>query len=84
MQSALTYGATLNNMTDNLPPDSQLPTEEARARWVWRTKHQLDLLHSELASLYRTNSNNRKLIQLIWRKIEEKEALLVLEGVDVT
>lgn len=71
-------------MTDTLPAGRDLPPEEARARWIWRTRHQLDLLHSELASLYRTNSNNRKVIALLWRKIEEKEALLILEGVDVT
>lgn len=60
--------------------DMRTPEEE-RAAWVWREKHKLDLLHSELASYYRTKSNDRKTIALLWRKIEESEALLILEGV---
>lgn len=68
-------------MTDNQTPERHEWTEEDRAKWIWRTKREVDVLHSELASLYRTKSNNRKLIPLLWRKIEEKEALLVLEGV---
>lgn len=71
-------------MDDNRTDDHHEWTEEDRAKWIWRTKRDVDVLHSELASLYRTKTADRKLITLIWRKIEEKEALLVLEGVELT
>lgn len=71
-------------MTENKPSERDLPPEEARGHWVWRTKHQVDILHSELASYYRAGSTDYKTIRLLWKKIEEYEALLVLEGVDVT
>lgn len=48
---------------------------------VWRIQHQLDILHSELASLYRTKSSDRKRINMLWSAIEAKEADLVIEGV---
>lgn len=48
---------------------------------IWRLQHQLDILHSELASLYRTKSNDRKRITMLWSAIEQKEADLVLQGV---
>ena len=70
-------------MADNQTPEPIDWTNLDRAKWIWRTKREVDVLHSELASLYRSKTADRKLITLIWRKIEEKEALLVLEGVEL-
>lgn len=70
-------------MTENKPAGSDLPPEEARGQWIWRTKHQVDILHSELASLYRAKSTDYKTIRVIWGHIERYETLLKAEGVEV-
>jgi len=56
--------------------------EESRKRYLWKMVHQLDVLHSELASLYRMDSPDQKRIDVIWRAIEEIEMNLTLDGVD--
>lgn len=80
---SLTHEATLMNMTANTPADRDLPPEEARGHWIWRTKHQVDILHSELASYYRAGSTDHRTIRLLWQKIEEYERILRAEGVEV-
>jgi hypothetical protein len=46
---------------------------------LWEAKQ----LHGELASLYRTRSNDKARVSTLWREIEKREALLQLSGVDV-
>lgn len=55
----------------------------ARDKHIWKELNMLNVLHQELASLYRTNSTDEKRKALLWRAIEEREALLFLEGVTV-
>lgn len=43
----------------------------------------LQRLHQELASLYTTKSKDSGRIDLLWKAIEEQEALLKLDGIDV-
>lgn len=59
--------------------------ELERARTVWQTKAEVDILHSELASYYRTGRHltDRKTVAELWRQIEHREAVLILEGVSV-
>lgn len=56
--------------------------EASRKRFLWKAVHQLDILHSELASLYRQVSPDQKRIDALWRTIEEFEMNLKLDGVD--
>lgn len=62
-------------MTDEIDP------RDERARWVWREYHRIQVLHQELASLYRTKSTDFKRIRLLWNAIDEGEQILTLEGV---
>lgn len=55
--------------------------ETSRTRYLWKQIHTVNVLHQELASLYRTKSTDQKRIRILWNAIEEKEALLYLEGV---
>jgi hypothetical protein len=57
--------------------------EASRNKYLWKQLSSLDILHSELASLYRMVPQDKRRIALVWRAIEEKEALLVLDGVDI-
>lgn len=43
--------------------------------------HEVNKLHSELASLYGTKSRDTKRIDLLWRAIEARENTLKAEGV---
>lgn len=59
------------------------PDISGRNRYLWQELRKLQNLHQELASLYQTKSTDTKRKLILWRVIEEKEALLFLEGVDV-
>jgi hypothetical protein len=52
-------------------------------RFVWKKMHEVNNLHLDLAHLYRSKSNDRKRILLLWNAIEYKEAELVDLGVEV-
>lgn len=56
--------------------------EPSRKRYLWKRVHQLDVLHSELNSLYRSTNRDQKRINLIWGTIEQLETELLLEGID--
>lgn len=51
------------------------------ARWIWEEAAAVMRLHGELASLYRTNSRDKRTIKLLWQQIEQREAALRLAGV---
>lgn len=55
---------------------------DSHKRYLWKMVHQLDVLHSELASLYRSQFPDRKTIKTIWATIDEIEMQLLVEGVD--
>lgn len=57
--------------------------EASRNKYLWKQINMVQVLHQELASLYATKSTDDKRKALLWRQIEEKEALLFLEGVTV-
>jgi hypothetical protein len=52
-------------------------------RFVWKKMHEVSNLHLDLAQLYRSKSNDRKRILLLWNAIEYKEAELIELGVAV-
>jgi hypothetical protein len=56
---------------------------EDRKKYIWKQISTVNVLHQELASLYRTKSTDGKRIRILWNAIEEREALLFLEGVDL-
>lgn len=56
--------------------------ESSRKRYLWKQVQQLDVLHSELASLYGSKTRDQKRIDIIWRSIDEIEMNLLLEGID--
>jgi CDP-glycerol glycerophosphotransferase (TagB/SpsB family) len=53
------------------------------ARWIWEEAARVYRLHGELASLYRTRSNDKRTIRTLWEKIDEGEAALRLVGVQL-
>ena len=55
---------------------------DSRNRYLWKMVNRLDILHSELASLYRMQHRDPKQIKLIWASIDELELTLLAEGVD--
>ena len=55
----------------------------SRTKYLWKQIHSVNVLHQELASLYRTKSSDHRRIRILWNAIEEKEALLYLEGVSL-
>ena len=63
---------------DFTPPDMN-----EKHKYLWRELRELIQLHQELASLYRTKSSDSKRKVILWNAIEQREALLFLEGVDV-
>ena len=56
--------------------------EASRKRYLWKVVQQLDVLHSELASLYRSGSTDHKRIAVIWKTIDDLEMSLLMEGVN--
>lgn len=57
--------------------------EASRNKYLWKEMNVIQRMHQELASLYSTKSQDSKRIALLWRAIEEREALLALDGVDI-
>ena len=55
---------------------------DSRKRYLWKMVQRLDVLHSELASLYRSQFPDRKTIKVLWAAIDELEMTLLVEGVD--
>lgn len=62
-------------------PENSLAYDVEDARAVWDTAARAQDLHTELASLYRTGSSDRRTINLLWEKIEEAEYWLRDRGV---
>jgi len=56
--------------------------DASRKRYLWKMVHRLDILHSEVNSLYRSRSRDQRHIDLIWSAIDELEMTLLVEGVD--
>lgn len=56
--------------------------DASRKRYLWKLVHQLNVLHSELASLYTRPQRDQKTINAIWETIDELEIQLLVEGVD--
>lgn len=54
--------------------------EQSRHRYVWKIIQKLDVLHSELASLYRTDVQDARRIAAIWASIENLETELLVDG----
>lgn len=55
---------------------------DSRRKYLWKLVHQLDVLHSELASLYKSSFRDQRRIDIIWNTIDELEMTLLVEGVD--
>lgn len=55
---------------------------DSRKRYLWKMVHRLDVLHSEMASLYRSQFPDPKTIKMLWATIDELEMQLLVEGVD--
>lgn len=56
--------------------------EASHKRYLWKVVYQLDILHSELQSLYLSKTRDQKRIDVIWHTIDELEIRLLVEGVD--
>lgn len=56
--------------------------EESRHRYLWKAIQKLDVLHSELASLYQLGVRDQRRIDTIWKSIENLETELLLDGVN--
>lgn len=56
--------------------------EKSRRKYAWRTVQQLNVLHSELASLYRTEHPDKRRAEQIWAAIEMNETALKEIGID--
>lgn len=54
----------------------------SRNRYLWKLVHQLDILHSELSSLYRSSFRDQRRIDVIWDTVDELEMQLLVEGID--
>lgn len=54
---------------------------ESKKRYAWKSIQQLDVMHSELASLYITQSSDTRRVKLLWDRIENLETELLLNGV---
>lgn len=61
-----------------------MPEQPDSQKYIWKEIYQVTQLHRELASLYRTKSTDRRTINALWNAIEEKEAILFLEGIDLS
>lgn len=50
--------------------------EASRKRYAWKLVRQLDVLHSELASLYRSQFQDPRRQEIVWSAIEDYEQQL--------
>ena len=69
------------SMNQQEPVATDLRHDPEEARKVWEKVARTYGLHNERAVLYRTNSRDKRTINVLWQRIEELEAELALEGV---
>lgn len=61
----------------------QMPPSQARAEHIALKYLKLQRLHTELASLYRTKSRDRRTIANLWYNIDALELDLRADGVEL-
>jgi cellobiose-specific phosphotransferase system component IIA len=63
------------------PTAADLEHDVDEARELWQEAARVMGLHRELASMYRTNSKDKRTIATLWERINEGEANLRRQGV---